>query len=447
MTHAAAPAPSVRFILNTTLWLTALGLVVRASGALKEIIFAGAFGVSGDTDAFVVAVTYATLVPTVIGAAIGTALIAHLARAARDGAQIPRGLPRSSLAAGIAAAGGACGILIYAFAPLALARVFSLEGARLQHAVSYAQLLAPLGAVLVWTAAMDAMLNAAKQFYLVALTPLLTPLFMIGVIVAGAATYGVNAAVWGMLLGGAAEFAVLLTRVLSQRGVLFGATPAGPLAPGADAAFWRAVLFLAIASGIAAAAAVVDQIFLARLETGAVTKFNYAFKVNALLISLFGTSFAAAVYPYLSDLAADRDIGGLRRLAMKLAAVVLPITAVVSLTVYVFSYEIVELLFVRGNFTADAAAEVSALQRVFALQLVFYAAGLLVGRVLNAMRASRYILIVSCVGLLSVGFFDWLLYARLGAAGVAWSAVITSVITLGAGLTLIRLALSRPHAH
>src|SRR6476661_2520432 len=87
MTQATAPAHSVRFILNTALWLTALGLVVRASGALKEIVFAGAFGVSAATDAFVVAVTYATLAPTVIGAAVGTALIAHLARAHRDGPQ------------------------------------------------------------------------------------------------------------------------------------------------------------------------------------------------------------------------------------------------------------------------------------------------------------------------------------------------------------------------
>jgi peptidoglycan biosynthesis protein MviN/MurJ (putative lipid II flippase) len=48
-----AAAQSARLILNAALALTALGLVVRASGALKEIVFASAFGVSGDTDAFV----------------------------------------------------------------------------------------------------------------------------------------------------------------------------------------------------------------------------------------------------------------------------------------------------------------------------------------------------------------------------------------------------------
>ena len=49
-------------------------------------------------------------------------------------------------------------------------------------------MLSPLGAVLIWTAALDAVLNAAKQFYLVALTPLLTPLCIILVVVAGAAS-------------------------------------------------------------------------------------------------------------------------------------------------------------------------------------------------------------------------------------------------------------------
>ena len=255
-----------------------------------------------------------------------------------------------------------------------------------------------------------------------------------------------------MLFGCVAELVLLVSRVVAQRATLF-ADASSAESDGAAAAedrpvvFWRAVAFLSIATGVAAAAALIDQVFLARLETGALTRFNYAFKVNALLISLFGTSFAAVVYPYLSDLAAARDIAGLRQLAMKLAAIVLPITAVVSCAVYVFSYPIVELLFVRGNFTAESAAEVSAIQRVFALQLVFYAAGLLAGRVLNAMRASRSILLVSCAGLVSVAFFDWLLYSRLGAAGVAWSAVITSVVTLAASLALIRFALVRNGAH
>lgn len=454
MTQATASAHSVRFILNTALWLTALGLVVRASGALKEIVFAGAFGVSAATDAFVVAVTYSTLAPAVIGAAVGTSLVAHLARAHRGGARAS-GAPRLQarpLAAGLVAVGLACAAAVYMLAPVALERVFSLEGERLAHAVIYARILAPLGAVFIWTAALDAVLNASKRFYLVALAPLLTPLCIILVVVAGAASYGVEAAAWGMLFGGLAELALLVTRVVAQREILLAntrgeapdaASAAASAVDDTPAVFWRGVAFLSIASGVAAASALIDQIFLARLETGALTRFNYAFKVNSLLISLFGTSFAAVVYPYLSDLAAARNIAGLRQLAVKLAMIVLPITAVVSCAVYVFSYPIVELLFVRGNFTAESAVEVSAIQRVFAVQLVFYAAGLLAGRVLNAMRASRSILLVSCAGLASVAFFDWLLYVRLGAAGVAWSAVITSVVTLAVALALIRVALKR----
>jgi peptidoglycan biosynthesis protein MviN/MurJ (putative lipid II flippase) len=56
-------------------------MVVRASSAVKEIIFASAFGVSAETDSFVLAVTYSTFLPTVLGGAFATALIAHLANA------------------------------------------------------------------------------------------------------------------------------------------------------------------------------------------------------------------------------------------------------------------------------------------------------------------------------------------------------------------------------
>ena len=441
---AAASTHSVRLILNTALWLTALGVVVRASGAIKEIIFASAFGVSRDTDAFVLAVTYATFLPAVLGGAIATALVAHLANVKAQGYRLSSaGL--DSMLRWISTGGVLCALLIYLLAPVLLATLFSLGGEQLDKAVALSRILAPLGAAMIWSAAMDAALNSAKQFYVPAITALATPAMMMAWILAAGATWGVEAAAWGMLVGGVAEVLILLVRIGWQRQALFtnalevdGAkkNPGQPTVR--IAAFWRSVGFLSFAGAIAALAAVVDQVFLSRLEPGAVTNFNYAYKVNSLLIGLFGNAFAVVIYPYLSDLAAARDIAGLKRLSLRLAAVVIPVTGAVSLIVYVFSYEIVEILFVRGNFSRDSAVEVSAIQQIFAFQLIFYVGGLLATRVLNAARATGFILAISCVGLASVALFDWLLYSTWGARGIALSAVLTSTVTLVAALLFIR---------
>jgi putative peptidoglycan lipid II flippase len=442
---SAASTHSVRLILNTALWLTALGVVVRASGAIKEIIFAAAFGVSRDTDAFVLAVTYATFLPAVFGGAIATALVAHLSNVKAQGSRLSSaGL--TSMMQWISTAGILCAIFIYLMAPVLLAALFSLDGDQLEKAVAFSRILAPLGAAMIWASAIDAVLNSAKQFYFPAITALATPVMMMAWIIAAGSTWGVEAAAWGMLVGGLAEVVILIVRIRWQWHGLFknlsevhGADPHAMERQAVRiSAFWRAVGFLSFAGSIAALAAVVDQVFLSKLEPGAVTNFNYAYKVNSLLIGLFGNAFAVAIYPYLSDLAAARDIAGLKRLSLRLAAVVIPVTAAVSLIVYVFSFQIVELLFVRGNFSRDSAVEVGAIQQIFAFQLVFYVGGLLATRVLNAARATGFILWISCIGLASVTVFDWMFYTVWGAKGIALAAVLTSTVTLVAALLFIR---------
>lgn len=432
----AAPSSSVRFILNTALLLTALGMVVRASGAVKEILFARAFGVSAETDAFVLAVTYATFLPTVLGGAIATALIVERARATGASSD---GL--TALARWVALTSCLCAVCVYALAPWAMSFLFSLTGDDLTRAIEYSRVLSPLGFAMVLSLAMSGLLNSEKQFYVAGISALATPVLMMVAIVALGPSWGVVAAAWGMVVGAVAEVAVLALRVLSQRRVFFPRRQPG--ATGRERVFWRAVAMLSFAAAVAAVSPIIDQVFLARLETGAVTNLNYASKVNSLLIGLFGTAFGAAIYPYLTDLAAQRDLAGLKRLTWRLALAVLPISAFTSLLVFAFSYEIVDLLFARGNFTAKAAAEVGAIQQVFALQLVFYVGGLIAMRVLNAAGAARFVLIISCIGVASNGLLDWLLYESLGARGIALAAVLTSVISLVVALFFIRPALVR----
>jgi putative peptidoglycan lipid II flippase len=429
---------SLKLILNSALWLTAAGVLVRGCGAIREIVFAAGFGVSRDTDCFLLAATYASLLPTVLGGAIATALIARLARL---GPAVTAASTLVPLMRGICLAGVAVTAAIYLLAPTVLPLLFSLEGADLERTVSYARILAPLGVTMVLSASMDAILNSAKQFFVPGITSAATPIFMIAAIVAVGGEWGVEAAAWGMVGGGLAEVAVLMLAI-QGRTTLFAKRDGHPQSPsGSD--FWRAVAFLAISGGIAALAPVIDQMFLAKLETGAITTFNYASKVNSLLIGLFGTAFGVAIYPYLSDLAAQRDTRALRHLAGRITALVVPVTFVASLLVYVFSHEIVQLLFARGNFTRSDTYLVAHIQQIFAFQLVFYVAGLVAMRVLNALGAADFVLWIACLGIVTGTFFNWLLYERLGAGGIALSAVLTSIASLAFALIFIRAALKR----
>jgi putative peptidoglycan lipid II flippase len=378
--------------------------------------------------------------PMIVGGAVSTALISSLskARASIRGAGLATAVPWVVLAA------VCCSVLIYVSAPLMMSLLFNLSGDVLDNAVHYTRILAPLGIIMLLTSAMNALLNAAKQFYLAGLAAIATPLAILLAIVVLAGRWGIEAAAWGTVIGGAIELCVLCARVFSQRHILFDSGE-GAL-DGEAVRFWRAVLVLSFASTVAALSPVVDQFFLAKLETGAITHFNYAFKVNSLLIGVFGTAFSIAIYPYLSDLAAQRDVQGLKRLSWRLSATTVPISLAAAAVVYLFSYEIVELLFARGRFTEDAVVQVGAIQRVFALQLPFYVAGLIAMRILNAAGASRLVLGIACTCMAFNALFDWMFFERLGASGVALASVLTSVVSLVITVALIKPALAGHHA-
>lgn len=439
----SASAYGIRLIVNSALWLTVAGIVVRSCGAIREIIFASFFGVSKDTDAFFLALTYATFVPLILASALSTSLVTQLANMSR-GAALPRGGGLLDLMQKICIAALVAGLGIYFFAPLALPLLFNLEDAELEKAVLYSRILAPLGLTMTLSASLDALLNSAKRFFIAGITSAATPLTMIVAVVYFGEPWGIQAAAWGMTAGGVFEVFILVGVIFLQRRALFSDTTVASVAPG-NVAFWRSVAFLAFSAAIAAVSPVVDQIFLSRLETGAISSFNYASKVNGLLIGLFGTAFGVAIYPYLSDLAAQRDHAGLKHLAWRITALVVPITVVASGLVFFFSYEIVDLLFARGNFTAADTLTVGYIQRIFAFQLTFYVAGLVAMRILNAVGAADSVFWISCIGMTLNALFDWLFYTSMGAGGIAMSSVLTSVASLLFALLFIRAALkNRP---
>lgn len=435
----AASSYSVRLILNSALWLTAAGIMVRGCGAVREMVFAATFGVSRETDLFLLAVTYAMFLPSVLSSALGTALVAQFAKL-RSGAGLPGIGELRPLAHGVCLSALAAALATYVFAPVLLRALFGLHGADLEKAVTYSRILAPLGLTMVLSASMDALLNSAKQFFVPGVTSSATPLMMIAAIVFLGYSWGVEAAAWGMIAGGLLEVWVLVATIRRQRRALFASNSAEA---GDSQIFWRGVSFLALSSAIAALSPLVDQVFLAKLEVGAITTFSYASKVNSLLIGLFGTAFGVAIYPYLSDLAAQRNTRALTHLAWRIAAFIVPVTLVASLLVFMFSQQLVELLFARGSFTQNDTVLVAGIQRIFAFQLVFYVAGLVAIRVLHAVRASQFVMWIACFGVALNALFDWLFYEWLGAGGIALASVLTSAASLAFSMLFIAAALKR----
>ena len=92
---------------------------------------------------------------------------------------------------------------------------------------------------------------------------------------------------------------------------------------------------------------------------------------------------------------------------------------------------VIHLLFERGSFTPHDTQRVAEVLRFAALQIPFYIIGSLASRVVVAMQATRFIMILSAVGLLGNASLNWLLMRNLGVSGIALSTVLVQMLSAG----------------
>ncbi len=79
----------------------------------------------------------------------------------------------------------------------------------------------------------------------------------------------------------------------------------------------------------------------------------------------------------------------------------------------------------------ESCERVAEVLRFAALQIPFYILGSLASRVVVAMQATRFIVIVSALGLVGNASLNWLLMQKLGVAGIALSTVLVQMLTAG----------------
>jgi len=95
------------------------------------------------------------------------------------------------------------------------------------------------------------------------------------------------------------------------------------------------------------------RIFGSFLPEGNISALNYSRTILNIPVGLFGQAVGMASFPFLAQMAAKNQITDMNRLmnrALRYLALVIPF----SIMLIVFRYELVQLLFERGRFDADA---------------------------------------------------------------------------------------------
>ena len=267
-----------------------------------------------------------------------------------------------------------------------------------------------------------AALNAEKRFLLAVVAPGAIPVVTTLSVFLLAGGWGAYALVAGHVVGVVIEFLLLglAARSLGQS--------MGFVRPRRSPALDQVLAqYIPVFGGglLMQSTTVVDQgMAAALLPAGNLAALTYANVIISAVLGVAGMSLGTAILPFLADMAQAGDCHGIRTCLRFYARLILLASVPFVAAVLVFRSGLVSLFYERGAFVEEDTRVVSGVMAMYALQIPFFAIGILCARVVSALHANAILLRVSALNLVVNLGFNLLLIPSMGAAGIALSTAI-----------------------
>ncbi len=420
------------FVARSAVLVAVLFAGDKALGMIRDIVISRTFGASAQLDAYYAAFELPDGLFTILaGSAMATTLIpilsARIGRAEHDEAwRLVSAVVNLALL--IVAAVGAVAAL---FAPQVIQTVapgFDAEqialGAKLMRLVLIQTLLFTISGILV------GVLRAYQHFLLPALAPVCYTLGRIAGMLGLAPSLGIFGLAWGGVGGAVAYFLILVPGLVRFRArwwptLIHPDMQAllrliGPRMLGLGATYLNFVLPTYLGS---------------RLSAGAISAYEYGWRLMQFPETIIGTALGITVFPTLADLANRQDRAGLRRTASWALRLVLALAVPAAVGLLVLGRPLTVLLFQGGAFDTATTDRVFRALQFFALGLIFHSALEVTSRLFYAQKDMWTPLWAALAGLATNAIVGWLLLPSLAQGSIALSN------SLGVGLQVSLLLL------
>jgi putative peptidoglycan lipid II flippase len=405
-----------RRILIAALVVAACTVVAKLAGAGKDLVLAAVYGVSASLDTFLLAYLFPSVCVNILAGSLQAAFIPKYVSARSSEGEAAAAKFTASTASLLFLALTA---MMLVAAPIVGLVMPVLAGQLPPEHIADAQWMATaLMPIVVLNGLMyfwSGYLNTFNRFAVPALTPIVTPVCIATAAVVFASEHGVSVLIFGALIGGAIELAIVL---LGARTLTPGRLFASPQFTARHRAMFTQFGAAAAGNLLMGATLIVDQSFAASLGAGAVSTLSFGTKLSQVTAGIFTMAIATAVLPNAARLAAERDWPGIRRTLRSYTIIVFGVTLPITGALMYFSEDIIRLLFERGAFDRADTSSVAFVQLMSALQIPFFAWSMLIVRVLSAISANAVLLLGAVISLILDIVLNFSLVPILGVAGV-----------------------------
>lgn len=419
-----------RSIFNAALMVSVLTATIKIITVAKDMLVASKFGVGDVLDIFLIAYLIPSFATSIFAGSFYSAFIPVLIRVQEQhGHEEAKRLFSSISFIAII-------LLIIVTFILAVTDSWVLnmlasgfDEEKLKNTLSqYDQLLVliVIGGMTIFG---GSVLNAQKKFSLVAISPVTSPLVIFLLLSISNDTQASHLLIKGTLAGAVLEFLII---IWGLHKIDYLCIPKWGKLNSDSIQVINQYLPMIGGSFLMSSTLVVDQTMAAWLAPGSVSTLAYAGKVPTFFTGLAASALGAAILPYLSQMVSKNDYIALKHTFLTYTKLLLAITIPVTISGIYFSMDLVELLFKRGAFDANASASVSFVQQCYLFQIPSYILGILAVRLLSSLSKNQVIIKIAAINFFINVLGDYILIKFMGVSGIALSTsiVYTSSTTM-----------------
>ncbi len=182
----------------------------------------------------------------------------------------------------------------------------------------------------------------------------------------------------------------------------------------------------------------IDQMMVLNRAPGVVSALNFANKVPAAIAALCGLTVATVCYPYFAKDVVTGDSRSALALLRSVTQVLVPSMILLVLLLNLYSVEIIAILYGRGRFDSESVVLVAKLQEWYMWTLPPFAAGALFARFLTAAGWLSAIAFIGLTSVLLKIILNLVLVRSLGLRGIPIGYIVVYCFSLLAMYMCVR---------
>jgi putative peptidoglycan lipid II flippase len=425
-------------IFSATVVVIIAILLSKISGLVRDMVMAGYFGISYDTDAY----TWAYFIPNLFKimfaeSLIIAAFIPVYTVFLREDKREEQKIFVSSVANIMLIFFIFISLIIFIFSPQIGAFLSNI--ANNQMDIEKFVIMSRIMSFSVLTLSMSGLttgiLNAHNIFAIPAFAPFVLNITIVIFAVLLSSRYGIISMAIGTMVGSALQLAIQLPQLrVSRLKYSFKIDFKNK----AVREIFSLMVPIMLSLGAVQLNNSVDKFFALNLGAGNTTALDISWRVTNLPLGVFSVAIITVLYPLLSRQAAENDIKGIKNSfslgVREIGYVMIP--AVTGLVI--LSYPIIKLLFEHFNFTSQDTEKVSFILMFHAAGLVFFGLLMILNRVYYAFKNVRTPLKVAAISIVANALLNWVLIKFLDVAGVALSTSLVAVFNVTVLTVILR---------